>query len=663
MFAKWYANKGTKELLTDISSDIQIRTSDLIIVSRGGELHEHTWAHRYVVYHIAMWISSKFYVKVLKWLDELFTTGSVTLGKEKSCEEIESRYMTKIQLLESKLSESVHDLKSKEDELQNYDVIHYLDIEQKTINAYHQVFGAHKHDRRIDKYIFYVLWVGTRVINGVMYNVYKYGVSKSGAVRMSTHRASFGHNIKKLYIQSVTYGSDAETLIEKYLESHDAIVDDYNDLKKCHQVEIFRTRPDFKLHDILIKCRSICDKENDPRRIKCINNELGNVITNQKQKIEDLENRLKDTKDIKRELDETRAKLAQQIAEIAALAAKVQVYEHLIQNVVPIKKDARDAATNTDAPATSDCCAQTELDAPEPQESQRAESDSDSEPEEEEASAEADQSVFNSEPSDGPDESEAELEADEDECEDENSKEAAAIQKLPSIKPYRRSNHKKNPPIIKRCETCGRDNQEFYKSRSKCNECMSIDLQTERRIENPELYAQRDEQAALDAKGLRRCGKSSCNKVKPKSAFHNMKKDRFGKALWCKACSKEARQKNYEKERAQIDPNLKQNTGSALYYIKDGAQSVMFESMTKLATSINIDRKIISKCLKAGQEYNGYKFIKVTKKQYYYVENGKKSRGYDTRTEFSKAVHASDRVIRKYISTKAEYRGRTFLFE
>lgn len=497
----------------------------------------------------------------------------------------------------------------------------------------------------------YVIFLGE--INGEFW--FKFGHSKQIQVRWKTHKSHFGDDIQLVALLKCTNGDWLEERVKEYLHSIGALrkykVPGSAD-ETVHR-EIFATSMSNPLVSMIARISTLRD-----RNMTLSEAEVKNI--NQETKIE-----LQAS-----EINELKSQLAQKTAECAAAAAKVQVYEHLIQNVVPMKKDARDAAINTDTHTSSDGCAQTE---PETQESARTEPEeleeseqpqSDSKAEEEsEASAEIDNSTLDSESSYGSGESEAELEADESECEDENSKEAATIQKLPSIKPYRRSKHKKNPPVIKKCESCGRDNQEFYKSRQKCAECTSIDLQTGRRIENPELYEHRDEQAELDAKGLRRCGKPTCNKVKPKSAFDNMKKGRFGKALWCKECSKAARKKNYEKECALIDPNLKQYAGSALYYIKDGVQSDVFESMTKLDSSINICRKIISKYLDTGEEFNGYKFIKVTKKRYYYIENGIKSRGYEKITEFSKAVNVSDRVLRKYISTKAEYRGRTFLFE
>lgn len=67
--------------------------------------HSGTWVHRKVGYHLAQWISPEFAVRVSNILDELFIMGSVTLGKEKSFEEIESVYQKKVASMQQQLDE------------------------------------------------------------------------------------------------------------------------------------------------------------------------------------------------------------------------------------------------------------------------------------------------------------------------------------------------------------------------------------------------------------------------------------------------------------------------------------------------------------------------------------------------------------------------------
>jgi len=56
-----------------------------------------------VGYHLAQWLSPEFAVRVSNILDELFITGKVQLGNEKSNEELESQYKEKIEQLSSEV--------------------------------------------------------------------------------------------------------------------------------------------------------------------------------------------------------------------------------------------------------------------------------------------------------------------------------------------------------------------------------------------------------------------------------------------------------------------------------------------------------------------------------------------------------------------------------
>lgn len=70
LFGNYRKTKETKEFLEELSSNIHIRTMDLIKSNVGGS-HSGTWVHRKVAYHIAQWISPKFSVQVSNWLDDL----------------------------------------------------------------------------------------------------------------------------------------------------------------------------------------------------------------------------------------------------------------------------------------------------------------------------------------------------------------------------------------------------------------------------------------------------------------------------------------------------------------------------------------------------------------------------------------------------------------
>jgi len=94
LFKHYNENNQTKEYLQALSSVVGIPTTDLLDIKQGGT-NQGTYVHRKVAYHLAQWISPHFAVQVSDILDELFLTGKVELGKEKSNEELEDIYSKK----------------------------------------------------------------------------------------------------------------------------------------------------------------------------------------------------------------------------------------------------------------------------------------------------------------------------------------------------------------------------------------------------------------------------------------------------------------------------------------------------------------------------------------------------------------------------------------
>lgn len=67
--AKYLENDTTQDYLQELSSDVRIRTSELVQVIKGGEPHlQGTWVHPQVAIHLAQWLSPKFSVQVSKWV-------------------------------------------------------------------------------------------------------------------------------------------------------------------------------------------------------------------------------------------------------------------------------------------------------------------------------------------------------------------------------------------------------------------------------------------------------------------------------------------------------------------------------------------------------------------------------------------------------------------
>jgi len=79
-FGHWFANKSTNSYLETLSGVIGIPITELVQVKQGGTPDEQgTWGHPKVALRFAQWCSDEFAVQVDCWVDELLTTGQVSL--------------------------------------------------------------------------------------------------------------------------------------------------------------------------------------------------------------------------------------------------------------------------------------------------------------------------------------------------------------------------------------------------------------------------------------------------------------------------------------------------------------------------------------------------------------------------------------------------------
>jgi hypothetical protein len=101
LIADYLRLSNTKAYLEAVELDMGIPISRLLESNIGG--HNGTWVHRKIGYHLAQWISPQFAVKVSTILDELFVTGSVVIGQEKTSQHIELMYQEKVKTLQDQL--------------------------------------------------------------------------------------------------------------------------------------------------------------------------------------------------------------------------------------------------------------------------------------------------------------------------------------------------------------------------------------------------------------------------------------------------------------------------------------------------------------------------------------------------------------------------------
>lgn len=81
LLGDWNRLKESKAYLEELSDVMQIHITDLVKVIQGGNpQNQGTWGHPKVAIRFAQWCSVKFAVQVDIWMDELLTTGKVTLA-------------------------------------------------------------------------------------------------------------------------------------------------------------------------------------------------------------------------------------------------------------------------------------------------------------------------------------------------------------------------------------------------------------------------------------------------------------------------------------------------------------------------------------------------------------------------------------------------------
>ena len=108
LLANYNQNKQTKEYLQELSINIGIPILELFVTTVGGN-HSGTWVHRKVAIHLAQWLSPSFAVQVSNWLDELFITGKVELGQEKSNKELENKFQEQIKQLTQEKQQAIQE--------------------------------------------------------------------------------------------------------------------------------------------------------------------------------------------------------------------------------------------------------------------------------------------------------------------------------------------------------------------------------------------------------------------------------------------------------------------------------------------------------------------------------------------------------------------------
>lgn len=172
--------KQTEEYLQALSFNTGISVMDLINSNVGGN-HLGTYVHRKVAYHLAQWISPSFAVQVSNVLDNLFITGKVELGNEKTNSELESIYQDKINTLNKELEFKTNKLKDYDtttfNQTSNICPIEYYT--KDVVYFFKFDVPVHLQNQYIDKY---------PNINNKDYKCIEFGVTSDIEERIKTHK-------------------------------------------------------------------------------------------------------------------------------------------------------------------------------------------------------------------------------------------------------------------------------------------------------------------------------------------------------------------------------------------------------------------------------------------------------------------------------------------
>lgn len=192
-FAHWFENKRSKEFMKEL--ELQFKEANLnkplYINFKKDKIHG-TYVHPLVAINIAQWASTKFEVRIVSWIFELFLTGSININTTKTVSDLEH---LRIQQLEYENEDLRKRLYMKEQEYYNLEIKHERLRDKKT---------RHKFQ---NGNCFYIL----RDID-CKYEVYKFGQTNNFTNRLSTYRTSS----PRMTIQRLIY-------IENHIEFEECV--------------------------------------------------------------------------------------------------------------------------------------------------------------------------------------------------------------------------------------------------------------------------------------------------------------------------------------------------------------------------------------------------------------------------------------------------------
>ena len=192
-FYNWFDNRHAQEFLKELELLFKESGIDKPLYTIGRkENRRGTFVHPLVAINIAQWASTKFEVRVVSWIYELFLTGSVDINTTHTISTLDNIRVQQLELENTKLQEY---LIKREQEYYNLEVKHERLRDKKTRHKF-QTGNC-----------FYIL----RDID-CKYEVYKFGQTNNFTNRLSTYRTGS----PRMTIQRLIY-------IENHIEFEECV--------------------------------------------------------------------------------------------------------------------------------------------------------------------------------------------------------------------------------------------------------------------------------------------------------------------------------------------------------------------------------------------------------------------------------------------------------
>ena len=278
LFGHYWQLDSTKIHLRELSSDIGIPITELVIINQGGRAdRQGTCVHFRLALHLAYWLSTEVQVQFSKWIAELLLTGRVELGNEMNVQQLEDVWKRRIEEGEAK---AAMDLDAEQDRCRK------LELRLATIQEARQQFDeenralvAIKTREDLEAAVQFQARATAPTISSykegdnVLYlaridgTKFKYGCSKNVGRRFDTHRrpgvyptfepigvlpcsnAVASEDQVRAYVKKtnigVEYGTQREIVV---LESVDALQRMMNKMQKC-----CRQRPASEGSEVLLR--------------------------------------------------------------------------------------------------------------------------------------------------------------------------------------------------------------------------------------------------------------------------------------------------------------------------------------------------------------------------------------------------------------------------